>query len=128
MKKLKRRKGFTLIELIVVIAVLGILAAVAVPKYSGMKDKAREAVDLENMASMQRAVDLYYAEHDKYPGSEANLKDAIEAILDEVPEPQQKEVIFGMDDTGTDKGKVQIFDKDDTTSYIEISNSVTPES
>jgi prepilin-type N-terminal cleavage/methylation domain-containing protein len=41
----KKKKGFTLIELIVVIAILGVLAAVAIPRFSGFTDKAKLGVD-----------------------------------------------------------------------------------
>lgn len=43
LKQLKSKKGFTLVELVVVIAILGILAAIAVPKLSGFGDSAKRA-------------------------------------------------------------------------------------
>ncbi len=47
-KRLKSNKGFTLVELIVVIAILGILAAVTVPRIAGMTEAARKQADISN--------------------------------------------------------------------------------
>lgn len=55
-KKFAAREGFTLVELIVVIAILGILAAVAVPAYSGYVEKAKEAGDTQIVSAMNTAV------------------------------------------------------------------------
>ncbi|MCB7059655.1 prepilin-type N-terminal cleavage/methylation domain-containing protein, partial [Eggerthella lenta] len=52
MKKGKNRtKGFTLVELICVIAILGILVAIAVPSYRGIQDKSAEQVAISNARS-----------------------------------------------------------------------------
>jgi prepilin-type N-terminal cleavage/methylation domain-containing protein len=57
----KRNEGFTMIELIVVIAILGILVAVAIPKYIDLTNKARQAADDGYVAGLRSATLMIYA-------------------------------------------------------------------
>jgi len=65
----RNSKGFTLIELMIVMTIIGILASIAAPNYQRSVIKAREAVLMENLYQMRRAIDAYFADHTKYPDS-----------------------------------------------------------
>lgn len=55
MKNKKKRQGFTLVELIIVIAIMGILAAIAIPKYNKSRIKAAETAHLANVEMLKSA-------------------------------------------------------------------------
>ncbi len=55
------QKGFTLIELVIIIVVLGILAAVAIPRYQDITGEAREAAGRAALGSMRSGITIFYA-------------------------------------------------------------------
>lgn len=61
--------GFTLLELIVVIAIVGILAAVAMPKLKDVPRKARESVLKTNLHTLRDVIDQHYGDKGRYPAS-----------------------------------------------------------
>ena len=63
------RKGFTLVELLVVLAIIATLLTLAVPRYYSSIDKSKEAVLKENLYQMRDAIGKYYADRGKYPES-----------------------------------------------------------
>ena len=61
LSKLNNNRGFTLIELVIIIVILGILAAVAIPKYQDMSTEAREAQGRAMLGSLRSGITIFYA-------------------------------------------------------------------
>jgi general secretion pathway protein G len=81
-------KGFTLIELMVVIMIMGILIAIAQPSLKRSIIRADEAVLKEDLFQMRDAIDQYYADNGKYPPSLedlVNAQDPTRSYLREIP-------------------------------------------
>lgn len=63
----KKKKGFTLLELLVVLAILAILIAIAIPVYKGQKEKAAITAHNANVRVLETAVESYKQDHGKLP-------------------------------------------------------------
>lgn len=69
---MSNRKGFTLIELLIVVVIIGILAAIAIPKFSNTKEKAYVAAMKSDLRNLVTAQEGYFADNLGY-GSIANI-------------------------------------------------------
>jgi len=65
----RRRQGFTLIELMVVLAIIALLLSVAAPRYFGAVDQSKEVALKQNLATMRDAIDKFHADQGVYPES-----------------------------------------------------------
>ena len=62
MARKNAKKGFTLIELMIVVAIIGILAAIAIPRFAQMLEKSREGATKGNLGSLKSAASIYYGD------------------------------------------------------------------
>ncbi len=69
-----RHLGFTLIEIMVVMVILGILASLVVPKIMGRPDEARIVAARQDISSIQQALKLYKLDNQRYPTTEQGLQ------------------------------------------------------
>ena len=74
-KKLKSKNGFTLVELIVVIVIMGILTAALVPTVTGYVGDAQDKVEASNLRMVEQAALLYLTDWDRSGGEEDALND-----------------------------------------------------
>ncbi len=68
-----RRRGFTLLELLVVMAIIGTLLTISVPRYFRSLQRSREAVLKQDLASLRESIDRFYGDTGKYPPTLAVL-------------------------------------------------------
>lgn len=77
-----KQSGFTLIELIVVVSIIGILAGVAVIQVRYAQRKAREAALMDNLFSMRKAIDNFYADKQRFP---SDLNELVPNYIRKIP-------------------------------------------
>ncbi len=87
MKLLSRlnRRGFTLIELMIVMSIVGILASIAAPNFRWGLIKAKESVLREQLYTLNSTIDQFFADKGKYPDSLSDLTEGSLPYLPRIP-------------------------------------------
>jgi prepilin-type N-terminal cleavage/methylation domain-containing protein len=81
----KAREGFTILELLIVIAVIAILVGIALPRFKGMRDEGNIARAKGELKSLQTALESYRVRTSAYPTALSNLTTATPNILGSIP-------------------------------------------
>ena len=68
----RKAHGFTIVELLIVIVVIAILAAISIAAYNGIQQRARAVSLQSNITQIHKLIELYYAEHGEYPKTTAS--------------------------------------------------------
>lgn len=85
---MKKEAGFTLIELMIVVGIVGLLAAIAYPSYTGALTKARRADAMGDLVGLQSAMERYYTENNSYSGA------IVASVGGNIPYPANDSIAF----------------------------------
>jgi general secretion pathway protein G len=96
-----RRRGFTLLELLVVMAIIATLLTIAVPRYFRSLQRSREAVLMQDLTTLRESIDRFYGDTGKYPAALAVLveKHYLRGIpVDPIAKAADKWIVVNSDD------------------------------
>ncbi len=94
-KKHNKQLGFTLIEILVVMVILGILGAIAVPRFFSQIDKAYTVKIKQDISRVSNALDIYRLNNGDYPSGDGGLSVLVSDYLSELPkDPWGNEYIY----------------------------------
>ncbi len=80
-KTMKKDRGFTIVELLIVIVVIGILAAIVIVAYNGVQNRAKTTKAQTNASAVQKVAEAYNADNGVYPGTIAHFAAALTVKL-----------------------------------------------
>src|SRR5690606_1993042 len=67
MQRVQKQKGFTIVELLIVVVVIAILAAITIVAYNGIQQQANNSRRMSDIQTADKAINMYYAQHGSYP-------------------------------------------------------------
>lgn len=94
MRATDKQRGFTLLEIMVVIVIIGVLASLVVPNLMGNKEKADKQKAVSDIVALENALDMYKLDNHHYPTTNQGLESLVEApTLPPLPQTITRKVI-----------------------------------
>jgi general secretion pathway protein G len=122
-----RSRGFTLIELMIVIAIMGVLLSIAAPNLKQAIIRAREAVLQEDLFQIREAIDQYYADNGKYPAALSDLintQEKTKSYLRAIPKDPftnaEDWITVALESSGDTSGETGVFDVHSASPLVAI--------
>lgn len=107
LKTMKKERGFTIVELLIVIVVIGILAAIVIVAYNGIQNRAKTQSGQAAASNLQKKIEAYNAAVGSYPTGAAN-GDALEALLNGQTESNIGTIQIAVPTSTTGQNTVQV--------------------
>ncbi|OGR50450.1 MAG: hypothetical protein A2049_03200 [Elusimicrobia bacterium GWA2_62_23] len=79
------RRGFTLLELMIIVAIIGILAGIAVTRFGGVIDKSKEGATRGGLTSLRSALQIYYGDNTIFPSDDLSSLTENKKYIDNLP-------------------------------------------
>lgn len=122
--KAQLQRGFTLIELMIVVAIIGILAAVAIPMYSDYTQRAKASTGIAALASFKQAVAMCYQNEGRFDDCDAGANRIPAAIT--APADGAEPAVNGLLSVGVTNGVISAQLQAVDTDGVEIDITLTP--
>ncbi len=94
LKELKKQAGFTFIEVLIAVSIIGILTTIGLSTYSAAQKKSRDSKRKADLEAIRSALEMYYTDNDSYPTT-GNLSNVVPNYIQSLPSPPPRTEICG---------------------------------